>query len=127
MEQLITIYKILSDETRLRIIVLLAQKELCVCELSEILAVSQPKISKSLGKLRDLNLVKPERKEKFVFYKLKTDNPVLNRTIKSILDNLDDYPQLVLDKSRHIDNEKLLDQCCNHQITQLQNSENLRR
>lgn len=118
MEQLITIYKILSDETRLRIIVLLAQKELCVCELSEILAVSQPKISKSLGKLRDLNLVKPERKEKFVFYTLKTDNPILNRTVKSILDNLDDYPQLVLDKSRHIDNEKLLDQCCNHPMTQ---------
>ncbi|KNZ41605.1 ArsR/SmtB family transcription factor [Acetobacterium bakii] len=119
MEQLITIYKILSDETRLRIIVLLAQKELCVCELSDILAVSQPKISKNLGKLRDLNLVKSERKERFVFYKLKIDNPILNRTIKSILDNLSDYPQLVLDKSRHIDNENLLNQCCNHRTSKL--------
>lgn len=119
MKQLIDIFKILSDETRLRIIILLAQKELCVCELSYILAVSQPNISKNLSKLRDLNLVTSQRKEKFIFYKLKNENKILSRIVKDILDNLEHYPQLVIDQSRNIDNQKLLDQCCNHHSIQL--------
>lgn len=112
MNQLVNIYRILSDETRLRIIILLAQKELCVCELSHILEVSQPTVSKNLSKLRDMNLVTTERKEKFIFYKLKTENAILERTVKGILDNLDDYPQLIIDKNKHVDNKKIQDQCC---------------
>ena len=116
MNQLVNVFKILSDETRLRIIILLAQQELCVCELSGVLDVSQPKISKSLSKLRDVNLVIDERKEKFVFYKLKTENVVLTNIAKNILDNLDDYPQLIFDKSRLVDKEKYLNQCCINNI-----------
>ena len=112
MNQLINVFKIFSDETRLRIIILLAQQELCVCQLSGILDVSQPKVSKNLSKLRDMNLVVDERKEKFVFYKLKTENLVLANTVKNILDNMDEYPQLSLDKSRLLDKEKYLNQCC---------------
>jgi ArsR family transcriptional regulator len=116
MEELINIYRLLSDQTRLRIILLLAQKELCVCELSAILEVPQPKISKNLGRLRDLNLVSTERKEKFVFYKLKTDNAFLNCSIQNILDNLDKYEQLVIDRNRNIDNKNVLKHCCNTKL-----------
>lgn len=112
MNQLVNIYKILSDETRLRIIILLAQQELCVCQLSGILDVSQPKISKNLSKLRDMNLVLDERKEKFVFYKLRDENIILNNSVKNILDNLDAYPQLISDKSRIANKEIYLNQCC---------------
>lgn len=112
MKQLVNIFKIFSDETRLRIIVLLAQQGLCVCQLSGILDVSQPKVSKNLSKLRDMSLVIDERKEKFVFYKLEMENLVLARVLKNILENLDEYPQLILDKSRLVDKEKYLNQCC---------------
>ncbi|KNZ43542.1 ArsR/SmtB family transcription factor [Acetobacterium bakii] len=112
MEQLVNIYKILSDETRLRMIILLAQKELCVCELCDILAVSQPTVSKNLSKFRDLNLVTTKRKEKFICYQLKTGNVVLERIVKDILDNLADYPQLISDKNWHVDSKRILDQCC---------------
>lgn len=112
MNQLMNVFKILSDETRLRIVVLLAQQELCVCQLCGILDISQPKVSKNLSKLRDMNLVIDERKEKFVYYKLKTDNEVLTNTIDNILNSLDEYPQLILDKSRLIDREKYLNQYC---------------
>lgn len=108
MIQLVNIYKIFSDETRLRIIIILAQQELCVCQLSGILDVSQPKISKNLSKLRDTNLVIGERREKFVFYKLKVENAVFASSVKNILDNLNDYPQLILDKNRLVDKEKYL-------------------
>ena len=112
MNQLVNIFKILSDETRLRIVVLLAQQELCVCQLSGILDVSQPKVSKNLAKLRDVNLVIDERKEKFVFYKLRTDNAVLKNTVDNILNDLEKYPQMVLDKGGLKDKEKYLNQCC---------------
>lgn len=112
MNELVSSYRILSDETRLRIIVLLAQKELCVCELCDILEVSQPKVSKNLSKLRDLNLVETERKEKFVFYKLKPENSVLTRTVNDILENIEDYPQLIKDKNKEIDRKNLFEQCC---------------
>lgn len=119
MKPLINIFKILSDETRLRIIVLLAQNELCVCELSYILDVSQPNISKNLAKLKELNLVTSQRREKFIFYKLCNDSKILNPIAKDILDNIETYPQLVIDQSRNIDKQKLLDQCCNHHTIQL--------
>ena len=83
MNQLTNIFKILSDETRLRIIILLYQEELCVCELSGILDVPQPKISKNLAKFRDMNLVVDERKDKFVFYSLKDENKVRINTLKT--------------------------------------------
>lgn len=119
MKPLINIFKLLSDETRLRIIVLLAQNELCVCELSYILDVSQPNISKNLTKLKELNLVTSQRREKFIFYKIKTDNKILNHIVRDILDNIEVYPQLVIDQNKNIDNQKLWDQCCNHHTIQL--------
>lgn len=112
MNQLTNIFKILSDETRIRIIILLYQEELCVCELSGILDVSQPKISKNLSKLRDMNLVADERKEKFVFYSLKKENRVLMDTLKNIMVDMESYPQLVMDQKRLEDKETYLTQCC---------------
>ena len=111
MNQLTNIFRLFSDETRLLIIVLLYQQDLCVCELGGILDVSQPKISKNLSKLRDLNLVLSERREKFVFYSLKTENKVLVNTLKYIIEELDSYPQLVIDQSRLADKETYLNQC----------------
>jgi len=112
MNQLTNIFKLLSDDTRLRMIILLYQQDLCVCELSGILDAPQPRISKNLSKLRDLNLVVDERKEKFVFYSLKTENMILEHILKNIIDTLDSYPQLVIDQTRLADKEKYLNQCC---------------
>ncbi|AGA68493.1 putative transcriptional regulator [Desulfitobacterium dichloroeliminans LMG P-21439] len=113
MNTLTNIFKILSDETRLRIIMLLYQQDLCVCELSGILDIPQPKISKSLSKLRDTNLVSDTRLEKFVFYSLKTEDPVLLNTLKTIMENLESYPQLINDRTRLADKEIYLNACNN--------------
>jgi ArsR family transcriptional regulator len=94
------VFKLLSDETRLRIILLLAKEELCVCEICGILDEPQPKVSKVLSKLRDLNLVSDRRIEKFVFYSVKDTNELLNHILLYILKILDDYPQLVIDQQR---------------------------
>jgi len=112
MNQLTNIFKILSDENRLRMIILLYQEELCVCELSGILGIPQPRVSQNLSKLRDMNLVDDERKEKFIFYKLKNENKVFMKTLKNIMDDFDDYPRLVEDRKRLSDKEEYLNQCC---------------
>ena len=112
MNQLINLFKLLSDESRLRIIMMLYHQELCVCQLTGILELSQPTISKNLSKLRDLNLVKDTRKEKFVFYSLNLDNKVFIKLLDDIAENIELYPQLVLDKSRLSDKDIYLNQCC---------------
>ncbi|NLB20079.1 MAG: winged helix-turn-helix transcriptional regulator [Clostridium sp.] len=97
MNGLINIFKTLSDETRLRIIMLIHFDELCVCEIGGILDIPQPTISKGLSKLRDLNLVIDTRKEKYVYYKLREDNETLKNIIADITHNLEAYPQLLKD------------------------------
>lgn len=111
MNQLTNIYKILSDETRLRILVLLYNEDLCVCQLCGILNTSQPKISKNLSKLRDMQLVLDSRKEKFVYYRLERENPLLMTTLKQIVDQVNQYPQLMEDLDRLKDKDVFLKQC----------------
>lgn len=112
MNDLMNIFKVLSDETRLRVISLLFYEDLCVCEFSGILDIPQPKISKALSKLRDLNLVTDRRQDKFVFYSLKRGNELLIHILDYIANNVDKYPQLAIDKSNLPLAERFLNQCC---------------
>lgn len=57
-----TIFKALGEPTRLKIIKLLADRELCVCDLEEVMQISQPRISQHLKVLKHAGLVN-ERKE----------------------------------------------------------------
>lgn len=119
MNKLINVFKILSDETRLRIIILLAQEEFCVCQLGGVLAVSQPNVSKHLSKLRDVGFVSVERKEKFMFYRLVKENLVLGDITSNILDNIHEFPQLLADQSRIVDKEHYFNQCCDKNMVKV--------
>ncbi len=82
--QPIDLFRTLGDETRLRCLALLAAHgELCVCELTQVLGVSQPKISRHLATLRETGLVHDRRIGLWVYYRLQ---PALPRWIKYILD-----------------------------------------
>lgn len=113
MNQLTNIFKLLSDETRIRILVLLYQEELCVCQLSGILDVPQPRISQNLGKFRDMDLVVDIRKEKYVYYSLKNENQILMDILKHIISQMHLYPKLVEDIKGVSDKEKYLSDCGN--------------
>ena len=64
-------FKCLSDETRLRCVMLLqARDALCVCDLAEALESSQPKISRHLAQLRACDLVSDHREGQWVFYRI---------------------------------------------------------
>lgn len=76
-------YKCLADETRLRSMLLIQQEgELCVCELTEALEESQPKVSRHLAQLRECGLLIDRRQGQWVFYDI---NPGLEAWAKQIL------------------------------------------
>jgi len=65
------LFKAFSDLTRLQSLLLIHQEnELCVCELMVALELSQPKISRHLALLRDVNLLETEKRGQWVFYRL---------------------------------------------------------
>ena len=70
------VFKSLSDETRVRATLLIAdQGELCVCELMCALDDSQPKISRHLAQLRSNGLLLDRRQGQWVYYRLNPDLP----------------------------------------------------
>ena len=61
------VFKACADETRLRLLVLLAERELCVCELVDILEMPQGKISRHLAVLRRADLVADRRDGTWIY------------------------------------------------------------
>ncbi len=71
-----TLFRALADPTRLRLLTLLIrQGELCVCELTHALGLSQPKISRHLAHLREGGVVLDRRQGLWVFYRIHPELP----------------------------------------------------
>jgi len=70
MRQVIKVFKALSDPTRLCILMLLLQRELCVCELVFTLKMEQSRVSYQLRVLRDADLVEDIREGKWTKYRI---------------------------------------------------------
>ncbi|NLO88783.1 MAG: winged helix-turn-helix transcriptional regulator [Clostridia bacterium] len=82
MKKIVNTLKALSDETRLRIINLLYEKELCVCDIKETLKITQTKASRHLSYLKNAGLVEDRKQAQWVYYSL-----IKNESIK-FLDSL---------------------------------------
>lgn len=108
MNRLVNYFKLLSDETRLRIMTLLFHNDLCVCQITGITGVSQPNISKHLAKLRSQGIVKDTKKEQYVFYSLNLEDQLFKDILKEIVLNIDDYPDLKLDLERSKEAKKYI-------------------
>ena len=66
-------FKALADPTRIRITVLLSRGELCVCDLTAVLAMPQSTISRHMSKLKSAGLVVDRRDGRWVHYRPTTD------------------------------------------------------
>lgn len=73
-ELLAETFRALSDPTRIRMVSLLADAELCVCDLAAALGMSQSAVSHQLRTLRDLRLVRRRREGRQIFYALNDDH-----------------------------------------------------
>ncbi len=77
--------KLLSDKTRLTIMALLKEREMCVCDIVELLETTQPNISQHLKKLKTGGIVNETRRSQWVYYSLNIDDKPY---LKEILDQL---------------------------------------
>ena len=72
--ELATIFKALSDPTRVRIMSVLAHGAFCVSDLAAALEMSQSAVSHQLSDLRELHLVRAQREGRHIFYRLDDDH-----------------------------------------------------
>ncbi len=79
------LFKAVSDETRLRILALLLEGELCVCELMAILALPQSTVSRHLAYLRNAGLVSDRRQGVWMYYSLAAVPGALGQGLRDLL------------------------------------------
>jgi len=88
MQDLINVYKALSEETRLRIMKLLEHGELCVCDIVAALDMIQPKVSFHLAVLKDAGLIKDRKQGKWTHYSI-ADADIFRRfLVLSVLEKI---------------------------------------
>ncbi|MBO5908763.1 MAG: winged helix-turn-helix transcriptional regulator [Clostridia bacterium] len=75
------LYKIFGDSTRIKILYVLLESEMCVCDISTLIGASQSAISHQLKLLRQADLIKPRRVGKTVFYSLADEH------VRTIINN----------------------------------------
>lgn len=82
--------KLLSDKTRLTIIALLKEREMCVCDIVDILETTQPNISQHLKKLKTGGIVNETRRSQWIYYSLNLDDKSYLREIIDQLPSMKD-------------------------------------
>lgn len=74
MDDAAELFKVFGDPTRLKLLAVLLAQEMCVCDLSDLLGISQSAVSHQLRLLRTSRLVKNRREGKSVYYSLDDDH-----------------------------------------------------
>ncbi len=108
-------YKCLSDDTRLKCLLLIEHEiELCVCELTAALKLSQPKISRHLAQLRQCSLLIDRRQGQWVFYRINPDLPDWSKTVlAATIEHNQDYIQVNLTSLQSMgERPQRLQDCC---------------
>lgn len=90
MDELLSVFKALSDETRLRIVKLLENGELCVCHLVAALHMAQPKISFHLKAMKKAGLVNDRREGKWRHYRLNESGLFRRLLFLSVVDRIEE-------------------------------------
>lgn len=92
----------LADKTRLRLLNLMRDEEVCVCFFTDVLGDSQPKISRHLAYLRNAGVVKARRDGKWVHYSIvEPHDEGGKRALKVMLEWLDEQPELRAERERY--------------------------
>ncbi len=82
--------KALADDTRLRIVALLSEGELCVCHIADSLELGQPNVSQHLAVLRRERVVASSRRGSWIYCRLDVEDPARAQIVKAVLAAFDD-------------------------------------
>ena len=77
--------RLLSDPKRLRVLMLLAKRELCVCQIMGVLNISQPLVSRNLNLLNSAGFLRGRKEGKLVFYSIDPKMKAFNRGLMELL------------------------------------------
>lgn len=95
MQKLAEDFKLLGDKSRLMILALLKEQDFCVCDIVEIVDMSQPGISQHLRKLKSAGMVNETRKGQWIYYSLTLDDkPHIQAVLEyvpSLKEKIDNY------------------------------------
>lgn len=95
------LFKTLSDSTRLRLLNLLAEGEVCVCDLHGTLGLDQPKVSRHLAQLRRAGLVEVKRDGKWMHYRLaRHGDPLVRNVLEGLRAWMHQRPRLNSERGR---------------------------
>lgn len=98
-EALEQLFQALSDRTRVRLLNLMAEGEVCVCFFVEVLGDPQPKISRHLAYLRSAGLVATRREAKWMHYRITPPaHPAARNAFNAVLQTFDDDRELRRDR-----------------------------
>ena len=86
--EMVEILKALGDESRIRILHLIQVKPLCVCEIQEILGISQSNTSRHLLKLKNAKLIQGNKKAQWVYYSLAPETFLQYSFLEELMKNL---------------------------------------
>jgi ArsR family transcriptional regulator, arsenate/arsenite/antimonite-responsive transcriptional repressor len=104
------LFKALADRTRLRLLNLMGDDEVCVCFFVEVLRTPQPKISRHLAYLRRAGVVTARREGKWIHYRIvEPDDPRAVRVMKEVRAWLNEDSEMKNDRAR------LIKVCCSSQ------------
>lgn len=107
MERLAQFFKALSDETRLRIMVLLTHGELCVCDVMEVLGEPQSKVSRHLAYLKHSGLTNSRRVGVWMHYWLKDPEDEIHKAHMDFLkEKMAPLPQFREDEKKLVELKK---------------------
>ena len=91
----VELLKALADESRLRILNLLMSREMCVCELEEVLGMSQSNVSRHLNRLRQSKVIEVRREAQWAYYRVSDDfsscHGLLLRYLQEQMETQEDY------------------------------------
>lgn len=96
----LNITRALSDENRVRILMALHERDLCVCQVTAFLDLSPSTTSKHLSVLRQARLIESRKRGKWVYYHLAADaaSPLVQSALALVLENLRDHPAIRSDR-----------------------------
>lgn len=121
LRELVKVYKALSDESRLRVLNLILKRECCVCEVMQVLEISQSKASRILSALYDVGFFKLRRDGLWSFYSMDWDGmgTHLKKIVEATSKAFEGNQQMALDHERLKKAERLSQSCagqvCNTQ------------
>src|SRR3972149_4138731 len=102
MRELVKVYKVLSDESRLRGLNLLLERPCCVCEVMQALEVSQSKASRILSMLHDADILTVHREGLWAVYSIDWEGmePAIKDIIGATTRSFAENPQMKADRER---------------------------